>query len=295
MDYSRVVKSAPHNNKTRSYDSIDDSFNDLMLVANYEPNIAQCMNIIYSTCLSGDINLTVNGKSVTKDFNLFMQQTYIPFLRNCIKCMYVCGFVAWHLKYDSDGDIVPECIPIGSFSWSTETKQAYLNKKQTTVKHRTIQRHESTLKTLDKKNQSYIRQHKHLIDQAQKKAHDDRIDSNLIYYKIKFIRELGLKEDDVEIFDFHTPSLTGNFSSSVQSPLLHILNDYKFCRETISMQSYADIWNTQARMVCSYQPAQNDKYSVNEVCFICKCFFDFRSLYRILLSKNHHSNINFGT
>jgi hypothetical protein len=299
MDGFHAPKIARSNNNTRLYDSVDNSFHDLVLIANYEPNVTQCMNIIYATCLSEDITIVVNNRSVTKEFHLFIQRTYVPFIRSCIKSMYVCGFAAWHLTYNPDGDIVPECLPIGSFTWTTETKQAFYNKKQREngVQNRKVPRQDvqSGIQTLDHvqsgkiskcTNKRYIRQHKHLLDQSHRTIYDDRINSNLIYYQIKFIRELGVKEDDVEIFNFHTPSLAGDFSSSVQSPLLHVLHDYKLCRETMSMMSYADIWNTQARMICSYQPEKSDKYSVNEVRF-CSIFlfFVFRPIIINILSK----------
>lgn len=275
MDSLYPPKKANLNNNTRLYDSNDNDFYDLMMISNYEPNIAQCMHIIYATCLSEDITISVNNRQVTNDFHAFVQRTYVPFLKSCIKSMYICGFAAWHLTYNSDGDIVPENIPIGSFTWSTETKEAYYKKKQRDdgVNTGKVQRqkfqfqppeHVQAGKISKCSDKRYIRQRKHLHEQFQKFVYDERINSNLTYYQIKFIRELGVKAEDVEIFNLHTPSLCGDFSSSVQSPLLHVLQDYKRCRETLSTLAYADIWNLQARMVCSYQPAQSDKYSVNE-------------------------------
>ncbi|NDC90154.1 MAG: hypothetical protein EB075_15370, partial [Bacteroidetes bacterium] len=51
--------------------------------------------------------------------------------------------------------------------------------------------------------------------------------------------------------------------STVPSPFSHILVDYRNLRRALLRRSYADAWNTQAKLVCSYT-SQKNMYSVNE-------------------------------
>ena len=74
-------------------------------------------------------------------------------------------------------------------------------------------------------------------------------------------------EDDVEIYEYIAPtnSVT-RFSvlyGTVPSPLSHILIDYRNIRTTLIRQAYADCYNTQARLICSYS-ATKSPYNLSE-------------------------------
>lgn len=41
-----------------------------------------------------------------------------------MRTFYVLGFVPWHVRrLESTGDLVPEVIPLGTFTWSVELRK----------------------------------------------------------------------------------------------------------------------------------------------------------------------------
>lgn len=46
---------------------------------------------------------------------------YLPFTENAIRYFFTLGFVPWRMRRISTGDIVPEIIPLGMFTWSVES------------------------------------------------------------------------------------------------------------------------------------------------------------------------------
>jgi hypothetical protein len=46
---------------------------------------------------------------------------YLPFVESSIRYFFTLGFVPWRLRKISTGDVVPEVIPLGMFTWSIES------------------------------------------------------------------------------------------------------------------------------------------------------------------------------
>lgn len=46
---------------------------------------------------------------------------YLPFAENALRYFFALGFVPWRLRKLSTGDVVPEVIPLGLFTWSIES------------------------------------------------------------------------------------------------------------------------------------------------------------------------------
>ena len=46
---------------------------------------------------------------------------YLPFAESAIRYFFALGFVPWRLRKISTGDLVPEVIPLGLFTWSIES------------------------------------------------------------------------------------------------------------------------------------------------------------------------------
>ena len=87
----------------------------------------------------------------------------------------------------------------------------------------------------------------------------------VVQYRVQLIQSLGLEEKDVYIYDFIPPSLgvsTGSFlNATVASPMSQLLAEYKELRQAQIRRSYADAWNTTAKLICTYTPkthAQDD-------------------------------------
>ena len=80
-------------------------------------------------------------------------------------------------------------------------------------------------------------------------------------YRIIFTENCGICEEDVEIYEFMLPtnSITRNSTlfSSIPSPLSHVLVDYRNMRQAQMRQAYADEYNTQAKLICTYEAPRN--------------------------------------
>ena len=53
---------------------------------------------------------------------------YTPFVENAIRYFFTLGFVPWRLRKISSGDVVPEIIPLGIFTWTIESMGSRQNK-----------------------------------------------------------------------------------------------------------------------------------------------------------------------
>jgi hypothetical protein len=83
----------------------------------------------------------------------------------------------------------------------------------------------------------------------------DDEDSKILRYSINFTENCNVMEDDVEIYEFISPTNSITRGSllygTVPTPLSHILIDYRNIRTTQIRQAYADSYNTQVSVcVC---------------------------------------------
>lgn len=80
--------------------------------------------------------------------------------------------------------------------------------------------------------------------------------SKLLRYQITFTENCGLLENEIEIYEFVPPcnnvTRTSVLYGSVPSPLAHLLVDYRNMRQAQIRQAYADAYNLQAKLICSY-------------------------------------------
>lgn len=91
-------------------------------------------------------------------------------------------------------------------------------------------------------------------------------DSKLLRYRIHLTENMGLREDDVEIYEYCQPTsshVTRSEYSCISSPMSHCITEYCVLRQTQERKAYADSWNTQAKFVCAYTHA-NDRYALHE-------------------------------
>lgn len=81
---------------------------------------------------------------------------------------------------------------------------------------------------------------------------------------------VGIKEVDFIVTEWIQPNLNVNENSilhaTVQTPLAHLIEEYRILRETIKRYHHADAWNTTARIMVSSDPKQfNHEVSQREV------------------------------
>lgn len=93
----------------------------LLELALYEPNLSQCFSILSDSCLSDDIRISVDGRTMSDRFHRYFNYHYQQFCREAVRAMYLYGFVPWHPRKLASGDIVPVVLAHGTFSWRVQT------------------------------------------------------------------------------------------------------------------------------------------------------------------------------
>ena len=85
-----------------------------------EPTILQCQQTIESMCLSQGIFCKIDDELCSDEFQKFLNDHYIPFIRESVKHMFTYGFVPFYLA-TVQKNLVPKILPHGTFTWSIET------------------------------------------------------------------------------------------------------------------------------------------------------------------------------
>lgn len=117
-------KAASHKGReTQRALDIQESRGLLLELALYEPGVQQCVNLITNFCLSEKIEIRSKNRRMTDDFSRFVNQHYISFASEAIRCFFMYGFVAWHPRKLPSGDIVPSLVPHGMFTWGVMTAE----------------------------------------------------------------------------------------------------------------------------------------------------------------------------
>jgi hypothetical protein len=301
---------------------------------------------------------------------------YLPFAESAIRYFFALGFVPWRLRKISTGDVVPEVIPLGMFTWSIESitnrnarkgrqnlhkqhaqggseqnsrnfnKNGSLNRSTDPrasrgAMHREVEdMHQKAAERAFQKQKNYfsdpkkvpyplqgdlarmptrredtdigkkdrlqgyaesmrnsLGQNNDRVDddgtegqknilekrrrlemhtpafnrqqvalQRQAVPHDDD-ETKVLRYCISFTENCGVSEDDVEMYEYIAPtnSITrlSVLYGTVPTPLSHLLIDYRNIRTTQIRQAYADSYNTQAKLICSYNAVKN-MYNLSE-------------------------------
>ena len=77
---------------------------------------------------------------------------------------------------------------------------------------------------------------------------------------LKYRIELGIEEVPFHVTEWVQPTLNVTESSilhaTVQTPLAHLIEEYKILRETMKRHHHADAWNTTARIIVSSDPKE---------------------------------------
>jgi len=195
---------------------VAESYHLLLELLTSEPFLQECFQLIENMCLSRDLDFTVGGKAPSPEFKAFVDRNYYSFLSNAIRQAHGLGFIVWCVRKLPSGDLIPEVLPLGSFSWIVEPDPSG---------HRSLQ------------------------------------------YKVKLI---SIKEVPFVVTDWVQPNLNVNEGSilhaTVQTPLSHLIEEYRILQETMKRYHHADAWNTTARIVVSSDPKQyNHEASQREV------------------------------
>jgi hypothetical protein len=198
-------------------DEFSESYGLLLELVHQEPTFTQAFRIIQTQVLQGDIKLTIDGQMASKDFLRFAQEHYVPFCKAAIKAMFAYGFVPWHFRKIMSGDLVPEVLPAGTFTWSI------------------IQGNTAS----------------HDCD------YGDDASKSLLYDVKLSSNANALARSDVYIYEVTQPTWNISQGSNVHacypSPISHIILDYKNLRTAMNNRAHADTWNTQAHIITKQQ------------------------------------------
>jgi hypothetical protein len=198
-------------------DEYHESFCLLLELVNQEPTLAQAFRIIESKILHGVLQLRVNNIAASPAFLEFATAHYIPFCKQAIRAMFTYGFVPWHFRHIRSGDIIPEVLPAGTFTWSII---------QGTTANTTCDYGDDASKTL---------------------LYDIKLSNT----------GNNVKREDVFIYESTAPTWNiaqgSRVSSSYPSPLSHLIPDYKNLRVALKNSAYADAWNSHAHIITKQQ------------------------------------------
>lgn len=106
-----------------------DSYRVLMDLACNDPTVQECISLIDNVCLCRELDFRIIGKASDTahpqtGFKRFINQHYVPFLKEAIRSMHVLGFVVWTTVKLESGDLIPEVLPFGTFTWMIEPTTA---------------------------------------------------------------------------------------------------------------------------------------------------------------------------
>lgn len=134
---------------------ISESYHLLMEVGTQDPVMQHCLKTLQGMCLSQGIHIGKrkdsgsiyqkthqhpqdHGQSdmqddvkATDDFQKHLEKYFLPFCIEAMRYFFICGFVPWHVRrLPSTGDLVPEILPLGTFTWHIELRSDRQNRKR---------------------------------------------------------------------------------------------------------------------------------------------------------------------
>lgn len=192
-----------------------------------DPCFQKCLKVLGAMCLSTDIVCNSGSSTATPKFHGFLQEHYKTFCSDALRMWFFCGFMPYYITRLDSGDIVPEALPIGTFSWETHITDSNAH-GQPRNKYR-----------------SYQNRH-----------------SRLLHYEItQTVCDIQL--ENVCIFELIAPVHTKMGGGGV-SPMYSAFQAYKDVVETRKNERVMDEWNTRAHLVATTHRVQNNDGPLGE-------------------------------
>jgi hypothetical protein len=217
----------------------DNDFQILIKTGCFDATMQACLKVISSTCLAHGVGIEPNA---TPKFLDFVQRYYLPFCEDALRFMFVCGFVPWRLRKIDTGVLIPETIPLGTFTWSsicTSKRAVHSGSQQRYRKYRRNDASFAEVSSNERRSQT----------------------SKTLRYDIKFTESLGIDKDDVHIYEYIQP--VGTSFGYLQSPIYSIIAEKRLIARTLARCENADEWNTKGKFVCSFTSV-NSIYNMSE-------------------------------
>jgi hypothetical protein len=300
--------------RERDFD-ISESYYLLIEIGTQEPVMQHCLKTLQGMCLSQGIQLTQKGihdqvyicptshislfhqcvyshrahqdpetkrwsSQATDQFQKHLEKHWVPFCEEAIRMFYVCGFMPWHVRrLGSTGDLVPEVLPLGTFSWRVELRSEKEKRRQQQQQSKGIISYVPNIVRKEARKDEVVTgmhgekgEKKEDLEKKEGSNHHHRIEkghpigsknvkadseSKYTQYKIT-VHDGALTEEEIYIYDFvparYDICMNSMMYATVPSPMSHILVDYKNLRQAQIRRSYADAWNTQSHIITMYKP-----------------------------------------
>jgi hypothetical protein len=178
-------------------------------------------------------------------YEVFFQKHFVPVAKQMFRYNMLCGFVPWTIIKLNNGQRVPKILPIGTFSWEVQT--------------------------VDQTNKTKARTDTHYNGSTQKSANIYTEKQTFLQYVVESITPIGLEHSNIIVTTITEPSISmtdkqhnapnklfGSLrfeaANLLFSPLVSVAYSYMRLERGLHRRSYADDWNTTARIVTSNNP-----------------------------------------
>jgi len=191
----------------------EESYYLLLELCQRNPVITKAFHIIEAQVLHGSMSVSEKNQPVDEKFARFLNTHYYDFARQALRAMFMYGFIPWRTRKLATGDIVPEVLPPGTFTWEVQPSNAI------------------------PKNMLHL--------------HADP--SRMLLYDVKMQNACNdVKPEHVNIYEYTPASWEvdkRSFYSSQCTPLNHVLSDFKKLQHALRNRAHADLWNSQAHII----------------------------------------------
>jgi hypothetical protein len=191
----------------------EESYYLLLELCQRNPSICKCFHIIEAQVLHGNMSVYEKGKPVDEKFSRFLNSYYHDFARQALRAMFMYGFIPWRTRKLNSGDLVPEVLPPGTFTWHVAPAKAI----------------------------------------PRELLHLQADPSRMLLYQVKMCDACNdVKPKDIHVYEYIPASWEvdkRSFYSSQSTPLSHIVSDFKKLQHALRNRAQADLWNSQAHII----------------------------------------------
>jgi len=269
------------------FDTVSQYTECLSFLVNHEPCIQHSFNIVGDCMYAKKPFVLVNNKPLMDSFTSFFDRYFMQPSQLFHRYNMYCGFVPWTVAVLASGERVPKLLPIGSFSWevkcvSKEERRKYLKRRRLN-KHTPVAFDAPTGGPVAAGGASGYGGASVGVGVG---GEDDDENCNtyveqpfFLKYHVKSILPICIVPRDIIVSCMTEPSLpltqhrsgnSGGFRtatvgqnpsstrfdgvSNMFSPLCSVVYSYHRLERAQHRRSYADDWNTTARIVTSNAP-----------------------------------------
>jgi hypothetical protein len=224
----------------------------ITFIANHDPCLQRCITVLEDYMFFNNPVVSINKKPVTDTFRNFFNKYFMVIAKQVFRYNLLCGFVPWTIIKLKSGENIPRLLPIGSFSWEVKAveRDSKRNKRPNYLK--TNNRSASTPSSYDEDGSQNI-----YIDEP-----------GFLRYVVKPTLSVGLDVQDIIVTSITEPTMllpgsgqaapwgTMRFDAANVSfsPLVSAAYSFMRLERAMHRRSYADEWNTTARIVTSNTP-----------------------------------------